>query len=316
MRRLTILLLALVALGLLSLVPAAPPASADPGVTEVDVGLYLINFGNYDVSKGTYVMDFYLWFSWDTNASGPSFTPTTFEFMNGRPTSKEQLSDETAPDGQRTIWFRIQASLTSEPRFRNFPFDEQVLQVQFEDTAKTVSTLQYRPLLDDSGLDPAVRVSGWRIEGWSMTTRDVDYPWGETYHRTVFEIRVVREPTTTAIKTLLPVLVFCAVSGLSFFFPVEKITQRVGLGTGMLISAVMFHISQTSALPPLGSLILMDKIMISAYTFLAASLVVTTIISINEDHWKKPGLSKWINGTGATAALIVPFVVFGLLTLV
>lgn len=79
---------------------------------------------------------------------------------------------------------------------------------------------------------------------------------------------------------------------------------------------MIFRISQTASLPPLGNLILIDKIMISAYTFLAASLVVTTIISVNEDHWKKPNLSKWIDGTGGIASLVMPFVVFGLLALI
>jgi hypothetical protein len=78
----------------------------------------------------------------------------------------------------------------------------------------------------------------------------------------------------------------------------------------------MFHISQTSALPPLGSLILMDKIMIATYSFLGASLIVTALISVNEDFWKKPQYTKFANLYGGILSILLPFLLFGALTAV
>src|SRR4030042_6722969 len=124
-------------------------------------------------------------------------------------------------------------------------------------------------------------------------------PGGETYSQFVFTITLVRNTGLSAIKILIPPIIFCIVSGLSFFFKAVKINHRIGLGTSMLISAVMFHLSQTSSLPSLPSLILIDKIMIAVYAFLASSLFATTLIYVDEEYWKKVDYTKQVNRLGA-----------------
>ena len=303
-------------LGLLLSVPSAARAEgpASGGAVTVDVGLYVISFGNYDANKGTYVMDMYMWFRWNVSSAPAGFTIEKFEFMNGRASSKDKLSDETnAGTGIREVWYRVQANLYSDPQFKQYPFDQQRLLIQFEDANMSSSKLVYRPLAEESGLDPQVKVAGWHLDRSAYSTSEKEYKWGERYSRVTFELVISREPTSTGIKTLLPPIVFCIVSGLSFFFPAGKIAQRIGLGTSMLISAVMFHISQTSALPPLGSLILMDKIMIATYSFLGASLIVTALISVNEDFWKKPKYTKYANLFGGILSVALPFILFGAL---
>jgi hypothetical protein len=299
---------------------SAPTASVNAedgqpsGGTRVSVGLYMISFGNYDANKGTYTMDFYLWFRWNASAAPPGFSVEKFEFMNGRAGSKDRISDDfNNVTGVREIWYRVQASLYSDPVFKEYPFDHQTLTIEFEDANLSASKLVYEPLGDESGLDPQVKVAGWHMDSTRFSVSEKGYKWGERYSRGSFEVKISREPTSTAIKTLLPPIVFCIVSGLSFFFPAGKIGQRIGLGTSMLISAVMFHISQTSGLPPLGSLILMDKIMIATYSFLAASLICSALISVNEDFWKKPAYNDYVNRYGGIASVILPFLLFGAL---
>lgn len=296
----------LIVLALLAILFVPPASASDP--VNVETGIYVISLGNYEVNKGTYTMDLYLWFRWDASSNT---TPVKFEFMNGRANSKELISDETdASTGKRELWYRIQASLYSEPRFKDYPFDTQVIKIDFEDSVNTVETLYYIPAVDESGLDKDVRASGWLIKGWDFKATDKEYKWNETYSRGNLAIDIEREKTSTAIKTLLPPFIFCVVSGLSFFFRPDKIAQRLGLGTSMLISAVMFHISQTASLPPLGFLMLIDKIMISTYVFLASSLIVTTIIHIDVDWWQKVDYTKETNRYGAVITVLLPFIVY------
>ena len=309
-------LAALMLFGLLVSVPtgvrAEGPASGGP--VTVDVGLYVISFGNYDANKGTYVMDMYLWFRWNVSSAPAGFAIDKFEFMNGRASSKEKLADDTtAETGTREVWYRVQANLYSDPQFKQYPFDQQRLLIQFEDANMSSSKLVYRPLAEESGLDPQVKVAGWHLDRSAYSTSEKEYKWGERYSRVTFELVISREPTSTGIKTLLPPIVFCIVSGLSFFFPASKIAQRIGLGTSMLISAVMFHISQTAGLPPLGSLILLDKIMIATYSFLGASLICTALISIDEDFWKDRDYTAYTNKYGGLLTVILPFIVYGAL---
>ncbi|MDI6917213.1 MAG: hypothetical protein QMC80_05395 [Thermoplasmatales archaeon] len=310
MNRLIAVLIATAIFGMaiLSLIPTANSEEEQEG--NVNVGIYLLSIGNFELNRGTYVTDFYLFFRWNENIS------MNFEFMNGRINSKDKILDEVKENGEREVWYRINANLFIEPKFSAYPFDSQELLIVFEDTKLNSSLLKFSPLLAESGIDENVKVSGFKVDSWQFKIEDKEYKWGEKYSRTIFSIKIVRDAPATAVKTILPPIIFCVVSGLSFFFKSDKITHRLGLGTSMLISAVMFHISQTSSLPPLAILIMIDKIMIAAYSFLASSLIATVIIYIDEEYWKDVDYTKIVNRAGAIITLIIPFIVFGLLTLI
>ncbi|MGC9059796.1 MAG: hypothetical protein ACP5JR_00965 [Thermoplasmata archaeon] len=309
-----VLLLALVFPAiLLPLLPqSATTAGAVPVGEEsnenVDVGIYLLSLGSFDLTKGTYVADFYLILRWnDTNIS-----PLNFEFMNGRATSKDKIYENT-DNGSSEVWYRIQANLYMTPEFSNYPFDEQILSILVEDSKNNISTISYRVYSNVNGMSDRISVPGWRVECGNIRVETVEYPWGEKYSRFVFSVKLSRDAGATAGKLMLPPIIFCIVSGLSFFFKADKITHRIGLGTSTLISAVMFHLSQTTSLPPLPTLILIDKIMISVYVFLASSLLATTLIYIDEEFWKDVDYTKYVNRYGAIVTLISPFIVFAIL---
>jgi hypothetical protein len=274
----------------------------------VYAGIYAISIGNFEFTKGTYVIDFYLVFQWTNN----SISPTSFELMNGRAISKEKIFEEITNDSSE-IWYRIQANLFITPEFKNYPFDNQNLKIIIEDSKSNTSTLVYAQLEDATGIDNRFTLSGWKIQSYKLEVDEQDYPWDEQYSELEFTIELARETGPTVIKILLPPIIFCIVSGLSFFFKADKITHRLGLGTSMLISAVMFHLSQTSSLPALPFLILIDKIMISVYAFLASSLLTTTLIYIDEEYWKKVDYTRQVNRLGSIFTIILPFIVFTIL---
>jgi len=264
--------------------------------------------GNFDLTKGTFISDFYLVFKW----SDQNLSPSAFEFINGRATSKEKIY-ESIENGSCEVWYRIQASLYMSPDFTNYPFDSQELPIIIEDGKNNISMLRYTALREIGGYENTVSVPGWKVEGFEFYIEEHTYPWGEVYSRAVFKLKLVREASATGAKLMLPPIIFCIVSGLSFFFKADKITHRIGLGTSTLISAVMFHLSQTTSLPPLPSLILIDKIMISVYVFLASSLLATTLIYIDEEFWKHVDYTKQVNRYGAIITIASPFIVFGIL---
>jgi hypothetical protein len=247
-------------------------------------------------------------FQWENS----NISPVSFEFMNGRATSKEKIYDQQT-NSSSEVWYRVQATLFITPEFNSYPFDLQDLKIIIEDSTFNSSTIAYVPMADVLGIDQQFRIAGWKIQSYSMNASTHSYPWGEEYSQLTYTIKLERDAGLTAAKLLLPPIIFCIVSGLSFFFKADKITHRLGLGTSMLISAVMFHLSQTSSLPPLPSLILIDKIMIAVYAFLASSLFATTLIYIDDEYWKDVDYTKTVNRIGGMITIILPFIVFGLL---
>ncbi|MEM0492386.1 MAG: hypothetical protein QXS02_00275 [Candidatus Thermoplasmatota archaeon] len=305
------ILAGLIILLVLSILPLSTAEITDTGINDnnkIYVGIYVLSIGNLEINKGSYLLDFYLMFKWDN----PDITPSSFEFVNGRPVSKEKIY-EHKNNNTCELWYRIQASLFITPNFDDYPFDTQDLKIIIEDSKYNTSGIVYCPFNDVSGVDNQFKPAGWNISAYDMSIDEHIYPWGETYSQTVFTIRLSRDTGPTATKLLLPPIIFCVVSGLSFFFKADKITHRIGLGTSMLISAVMFHLSQTSSLPALPSLILIDKIMIAVYSFLASSLLATTLIYIDEEYWKDVDYTKIVNRVGAFITIILPFIVFSIL---
>jgi len=276
----------------------------------INAGIYVISIGNFEFNKGTYVLDFYLMFNWENQ----SLSPASFEFMNGRPVTKEKIYEEYTNESSE-VWYRIQANLFITPDFKNYPFDTQEIKIIIEDSKYNTSILNYYIIDETLGIDKEFQLAGWDIQSYDCTVSEHEYPWGETYSQIVFTIKLARSTGPTAAKLLLPPIIFCIVSGLSFFFKADKITHRLGLGTSMLISAVMFHLSQTASLPALPSLILIDKIMISVYAFLASSLLATTLIYVDDEYWKKVDYTKQVNRFGAILTISLPFIVFILLYL-
>jgi hypothetical protein len=250
-------------------------------------------------------MDFYLQFQW----SDKSVNPGSFEFMNGRAGSKEKIYENYTADSSE-VWYRVQANLFISPDFKDYPFDTQTLLVVVEDSKLNISGLRYTIIEDMSGIDPQFSISGWSSNDFDVGVTEHEYPWGEVYSQFVFSVKLSRNTGPTVVKIMLPPIIFCLVSGLSFFFKADKITHRLGLGTSMLISAVMFHLSQTSSLPALPYLILLDKIMISVYAFLACSLLATAIIYLNDEYYKEKNYYNIFNKGGAAVTLVLPVILF------
>lgn len=213
------------------------------------------------------------------------------------------------------MWYRVQASLAGEPRLENDPFDAQRLRIAMEDTTHGVGELSYAPLARVAGVDRDVRVPGWSVGAHALRVEVREYPFGESVSRLEFDVEIAHALTSTALKSFPPPAAFMLVSALSFLLHPSKVAQRLTLGTSVIISAVAFHISQTVSLPPLGDLIPFDRVMIRAYSFLAASLEATVLTAMDEDYWKTRDPTRDIHRWGALAAVVVPFLTFAALSL-
>jgi hypothetical protein len=57
-----------------------------------------------------------------------------------------------------------------------------------------------------------------------------------------------------------------------------SVGTRISMGTAMLLAAVMFHLSSTSSLPPIGYLTLQDKFMVGNYLVIVANVLFSVLI--------------------------------------
>jgi hypothetical protein len=263
------------------------PESADKPPSVVKVGLYLINVGKLDTSTGAYSVDFYLSFSCDQPCQ-----PGEFEFANGRATSIDKTVDEPTEK-----FYRIQAALVSNLNLSKYPFDEHHLLIQIEDKTQTSRTQIYKVSDPDTGVDSAVNIVGWDLEGWTARVFDHHYAiYGTDFSAYQFDIHIRRPPTAALLKSLLPALTIVAVGLLALLLSPDKIIPRLTLTTGSLTGAVLFHLNLTSSIPPIGYLTFADRFMIINYFALALTLI-STLVALRYLDKKKPEAAERIHRT-------------------
>lgn len=146
----------------------------------INAGIYDISIGNFDFTKGTYFIDFYLVFKGDNQ----NITSASFELMNGRSTSKSNIYEEKTNETS-DVWYRIQANLFITPEFKNYPFDSQNLKIIIEDSKYNSSILTYSQLTDATGMDDRFKLSGWNIQGYDLNAQEHEYPLSEEYWKKI-----------------------------------------------------------------------------------------------------------------------------------
>ena len=287
---------------------AAPAANLQaPEViypNEMKVGIYALSVSNFNFAAGTYNMDMYITFGWANH----SIDRPHFEVMNGWPaySSAIELIDQNKTGEFWTMQYRARLSLFVTPNYQSYPFDDETLKVIIEEGNYSLDQVVYSWWPEQSGVDSMFSLTGWKVSGFQNSTEFKQYPDGGAFARLSVGVLMVRDSSTGVIQSLLPPLIFCIVSGLAFLFTENKdgtIALRLGLGTSMIITAVMFYFSQMSTLPPANQIKLLDIYMLSVYVFLALSLVVTALIYHNAARLKRPERIPRLNQAGFISSI-------------
>lgn len=280
-----------------------PMASAQ----DVNVGLYILNLGKFDISSGAFTADFYLSMKCETECSA-------FEFMNGRASSMDKITDE--PNEK---FYRIQAALNSPVDLKSFPFDHQKMQIILEDKENTADDLVYVPDNEESGLDGSIAFTGWNLDGWETEVKEHYYaPYDETYSQYVFNVDISRIVFNSFLKTFLPVFFIMMVTMFSFVLDPDKITTRLGMAGSSLVAAVMFHIAISNQIPPVGYLTLADKFMVLTYFILLVTFILNVIMLELHERKQEAKLMRMHRMTEFSMLAIVPliYVVFFVLAFI
>ena len=264
---------------------------------DVEVGVYVLNLGKFDVTAGTFTADFYIDFKCDSNCS-----PEGFEFINGRATSMDKIID--APDEK---FYRIQAALNSPMDLKKFPFDSQKIGFIIEDKSKTSKEIRYLASPFNSALDDEVFIPGWDITGWNVSTRKHNYGlYNETYSQFIFNIDISRFAISSFLKTFLPVMFIILIVLFSFIMDPDKLTTRIGMVGTALVASVMFHVSISNQIPSVGYLTFADKFMILTYFVLLASFILNIVMLEFTEQKKQKLVEKIHHYTEFSMFIVVP----------
>jgi Neurotransmitter-gated ion-channel transmembrane region len=264
--------------------PAAEPAPTVPSEPEqVTVGVYVNDIQQLDLQTHSYAMDFYVWLRWKNPDSNPS---ATLEYMNpfqlwGHIATPLYEEPQTLKDGSKYMAIRYQGQFNSKLPLEKYPFDDQSLIVEFEDTSAGAARQIFVPDTNPILMNPEMTLPGYILGKPALNIESKPYPtnFGDTnltelepYSRVTISVPVHRPTVTYAIKIILPIFLVVICAALVFFIHPSFVEGRIGMGITALLTLVALQLTMNSQLPEVDYLMMIDMLYFVAYIFVIASL--------------------------------------------
>lgn len=145
----------------------------EQGSRKVVVGLYVNRIDSFDIKTGKAVLDF--WY-WSIQEGTKESMLEGLELANGtlEPLLSEVICEESGPYYYETMRYRgtVQCLL----QLGKFPFDQQRIELCFEDADRTSEVVVFQPDVRNSRLDPTCRINGWDIKNVIFSQMSHLYP--------------------------------------------------------------------------------------------------------------------------------------------
>jgi hypothetical protein len=261
------------------------------GPQTMKVGIKLEKLNKFEVGPGTFAAEFYLTFRCAHEPCKPDF-----ELTNGKVSGKP----DKVVDEKLLKELRIKADLEGLVDLSEFPFDKHVLYIGLVDKNENV---HYEIDEHESTIEDTVKLAGWAIEPhFAVHTEKQKLADGRELSEAQLGIAIGRPRVSAFFKSLVPVIFMVFVAGFTLILKPKSAAGRLSAATGGLMSVVMFHLSSTSSLPPMGYLTRLDKFMLATYVVYLVNIAFSVAMVRFEEKKKE----KWSEMAYLAAAGAVP----------
>ena len=300
----------------------------------VYAGIDLNKVSSIDVTTSTFSADFYLWMRYKgaddvtaitfTDASNISFDPT-------KPLASKII------DGLQYRLYHVTGNFKATYDFHQYPFDQQQINISFQNTRLTSEHLVYvidalglklRPnnTADPTTVEPAFQsLSSWTYQGTQYASdtftsrstlgdpRQFDQRTRTDYSGLQMTMTVQRKTLAYLISHLLPLALLFLLVYASLHLPLTKhLGDRLTLTVTALLASAVLLLSINSELPEIGYAVSLDYIY---YIFFALCLVC---IVVSMWLYEKPDntFTRWIDRILhiAYVATVVTTIIYYLVT--
>ena len=104
----------------------------------------------------------------------------------------------------------------------------------------------------------------------------------------------------------MPVFFILLVVLFSFILDPDKITTRLGMAGSSLVASVMFHISISNQIPPVGYLTFADKFMVLTYAILLATFIINVFMLEMQERKNSELVERVHRKTEYSVFVVVP----------
>ena len=257
------------------------------------VGIKLEKLTKFEVGPGTFAAEFYLTFRCSEEPCKPSF-----ELTNGKVVGKPDM----VVDEKFTKELRIKADLEGLVDLSEFPFDKHQLYIGLVDENENVT---YEVDEHASTIEESVKLAGWTIDPhFAVHTEKQMLSDGRQISEAQLGIALSRPRASAFFKSLVPVIFMVFVAGFTLLLKPKSASGRLTAATGGLMSVVLFHLSSTSALPPMGYMTRLDKFMIATYLIYLVNIAFSVaMVRFEEKKKEKYSELAYLAAAGAVPGI-------------
>lgn len=272
---------------------------------EISVGLYITNFVAIDESRESFEVGGYLTAKWqDPRLALPAgqaadkrteqtLTRTfrledlwapAIEAANSISHKMNQYSLVADRAGFVTYIERFDAVLSNDYDLRRFPFDNQVLQFEFQPFLSTASEIRFAPQpLPSTGISPEqhTQLAAWQINDLRYTAEKVATDrFLPPAQEAVFQLVVKRRAGFYLWKIFVPLAMMTLVPVVVFWIDVEQFDWLLKVPMTMLLSMVAFEFTITRDLPRVGYVTFLDAVFLASFAlcFLCVFEILTVYL--------------------------------------
>ncbi|KPA14191.1 membrane protein containing Extracellular ligand-binding receptor domain protein [Candidatus Magnetomorum sp. HK-1] len=229
----------------------------------VYTGISVNKINNLNIKKKTCTYDFFIWFKYKD-----AFDPSNIIFENAVNPIKLENPVLEKKDDVKICSFHIVADFKQNFNFRAYPFDYQVLEINYrhktliDDKLILVIDRDHQKLAyDENKKNKKLDISsGWNLIG-EYLYQDIVTHESRTnskkssvlskeasYSQVNYRTRVKRVNLSGVVRNFFPIIAMILLSTLIMFLPRQKIAIKMILISAVLISNAVYHVSFFSAL--------------------------------------------------------------------
>jgi hypothetical protein len=257
-----------------------------PGAKPVDVlvGIYINSIGGFSLKESGWTADFDIWFRWTGDQVRPG---ENFQVVDGQIDQREK-KEAYVTGREHYERYRVKARLTKFFDSSRFPFSDQGVTIQMEDSTHGAERLRYVGDEQENGINRLGVPPSLKITKSLMTVKLHSYGsrrgdprlspnTTDVHSRFIFAMLVSPPSTVLYIKMFQALFASIAIAFIVFFIKPIHVDPRFGLGVGALFAAVGNNIFVGTMLPPAEGMTLTAMVNAIGLATIFLTLVQSTI---------------------------------------
>jgi hypothetical protein len=247
----------------------------------VKAGAYVISVHDINFHEKQYTIRFWLWFVYDN----PDFDfSTQLDIPNAKTIEKPEIIIDSL-DGKAWVIMKMKCIMKESWNVEDFPFDQQHLKVEIENTLFDNTSLVFVPDTAGSRFDDEEAIDGWAIRNFRVVQNNNDYETGfgdsregnesSTFSQFTIEMDIERNAWGLFLKIFIGMYIAFLIAAISFTPHPAELEPRFGLPVGGLFAAVGNKYIIDSLLPESSSFTLVDTLHTLTFFGIFATLLIS-----------------------------------------